>query len=97
MKKQYIIIGIVSILILTVSVSLGYWMAQIEGNGAQITLQAQDLKIVFESTDSIDAPNIEPGWSKTKEFTVENKSDGDYYYNIGIDNLINTFILNFIK
>ncbi len=97
MKKKYIIVGIVSILILTVSVSLGYWMAQVEGSGAPITLQAQELKIVFEDTENINALNIEPGWNYTKTFTVENKSDDVYYYNIGIDKLVNTFVLDFLK
>ncbi len=97
MKKQYLIIGVVSILILTVSVSLGYWMAYIEGNGAPIDLTAQDLKITFDGNGNIEANNIEPGWTYKKTFTVTSETNETYEYKIIIKDLINTFKTDYLK
>ncbi len=97
MKKNYLIIGVVSILILTVSVSLGYWMAYIEGNGAPIDLTAQDLKIVFDDNGNIEANNIEPGWTYKKTFSVTSKTNETYEYKIIIKDLINTFKTDYLK
>ncbi len=97
MKKQYLIIGVVSILILTVSVSLGYWMAYIEGNGAPIELTAQDLKITFDGNGNIEPGYIEPGWTYKKTFTVTSETNETYYYKIIIKDLVNTFKTDYLK
>ena len=44
---------------------------------------------------SISGTNIEPGkWNVTKTFTIENKSNETYKYNIVIQDLVNTFVTN---
>ena len=51
------------------------------------------MKIVFTDTDgSISGTNIEPGWTTSKKFTVTNKSNETYKYNIVIQDLVNTFV-----
>ena len=52
------------------------------------------MKIIFTDSDgSISGSNIEPGkWNVTKTFTIENKSNETYKYNIVIQDLVNTFV-----
>ena len=54
------------------------------------------MKIIFTDSDgSISGTNIEPGkWNVTKTFTIENKSNETYKYNIVIQDLVNTFVTN---
>ena len=84
---------VASLLVVVLSVTLAYFTAQIIGKGKDVSVSSADLKIVFTDTDgSISGTNIEPGWSDTKTFTIENKSNEIYKYNIVIQNLVNTFV-----
>ncbi len=94
MQKKQTILVVASLLVVVLSVTLAYFTAQIIGKGKNVTINSADLKIVFTDSDgSISGTNIEPGkWNVTKTFTIENKSNETYKYNIVIQNLVNTFV-----
>ena len=96
MQKKQLTLVIVSLLVVVLSVSLAYFTAQIIGKGKNVTINSADLKIIFTDSDgSISGTNIEPGkWNVTKTFTIENKSNETYKYNIVIQDLVNTFVTN---
>ena len=96
MQKKQTILVVASLLVVVLSVSLAYFTAQIIGEGKNISVSSADLKIIFTDSDgSISGTNIEPGkWNVTKTFTIENKSNETYKYNILIQNLVNTFVTN---
>ena len=92
MQKKQTILVVASLLVVVLSVTLAYFTAQIIGKGKDISVSSADLKIVFTDTDgNIEGSNITPGWSDSKIFTVENKSNGTYKYDIIIKDLVNTF------
>ena len=94
MQKKQTILVVASLLVVVLSVTLAYFTAQIIGKGKNVTINSADLKIIFTDSDgSISGTNIEPGkWNVTKTFTIENKSNETYKYNIVIQNLVNTFV-----
>ena len=96
MQKKQTILVVASLLVVVLSVTLAYFTAQIIGKGKDVTINSADLKIIFTDSDgSISGSNIEPGkWNVTKTFTIENKSNETYKYNIVIQDLINTFVTN---
>ena len=96
MQKKQLTLVIVSLLVVVLSVSLAYFTAQIIGKGKDVSVSSADLKIIFTDSDgSISGSNIEPGkWDVTKTFTIENKSNETYKYNIVIQDLVNTFVTN---
>ena len=96
MQKKQTILVVASLLVVVLSVTLAYFTTQIIGKGKNVTINSADLKIVFTDSDgSISGSNIEPGkWNVTKTFTIENKSNETYKYNIVIQNLVNTFVTN---
>ena len=93
MQKKQTILVVASLLVVVLSVTLAYFTAQIIGKGKDISVNSADLKIIFTDSDgAISGSNIEPGWSDTKTFTIENKSNETYKYNIVIQDLVNTFV-----
>ena len=96
MQKKQTILVVASLLVVVLSVTLAYFTAQIIGKRKNVTINSADLKIIFTDSDgSISGTNIEPGkWNVTKTFTIENKSNETYKYNIVIQDLINTFVTN---
>ena len=93
MQRKQLTLVIVSLLVVVLSVSLAYFTAQIIGKGKNLDVSSTNLQIVFTDSDgAITGNDIEPGWSTTKTFTVENKSKETYKYNIVIKDLINTFV-----
>ena len=96
MQKKQTILVVASLLVVVLSVTLAYFTAQIIGKGKNVTINSADLKIIFTDNDgSISGTNIEPGkWNVTKTFTIENKSNETYKYNIVIQDLVNTFVTN---
>ena len=92
MQKKQTILVVASLLVVVLSVTLAYFTVQIIGKGKDVTINSADLKIIFTDSDgAISGSNIEPGWSDTKTFTIENKSNETYNYNIVIQDLVNTF------
>ena len=95
MQKKKLTLVIVSLLVVVLSVSLAYFTAQIIGKGKDVSVTSANLQIVFTDTDGeISGADIEPGWQKTKTFTIENNSKSEYKYNIVIKDLLNTFVTN---
>ena len=95
MQKRQTILVVASLLVVVLSVTLAYFTAQIIGKGKDVSVSSADLKIIFTDSDgAISGSNIEPGWSDTKTFTIENKSNETYKYNIVIQDLVNTFVTN---
>lgn len=90
-EKKYLIYGIALVLVTLIGVSLSYFVAYIEGDKKQIGVSTADLKIIFNNEEAISGENIKPGWSITKTFSVENRSDDVFKYNISIEDLVNTF------
>ena len=95
MQRKQLTLVIVSLLVVVLSVSLAYFTAQIIGKGKDVSVTSANLQIVFTDSDgAITGNDIEPGWSATKTFTVENNSKETYKYNIVIKDLLNTFVTN---
>ena len=95
MQKKKLTLVIVSLLVVVLSVSLAWFTTQIIGKGKNLNVTSANLQIVFTDSDgSISGSNIEPGWSATKTFTVQNNSKSEYKYNIVIKDLLNTFVTN---
>ena len=95
MQKKQTILVVASLLVVVLSVTLAYFTAQIIGKGKDVLVTSADLKIIFTDTDgNIEGNDITPGWSNSKTFTIENKSNETYKYNIVIQDLVNTFVTN---
>ena len=93
MQRKQLTLVIVSLLVVVLSVSLAYFTAQIIGKGKDVSVTSANLQIVFTDSDgALTETDIEPGWQKTKTFTVENNSKSEYKYNIVIKDLLNTFV-----
>ena len=90
-EKKYLVLGITLVLLTFVGVSLAYFLTTIEGDRKNITINTADLRVIFTNGDAIEGTEIEPGWSVTKTFSVENKTKNEYKYNIVIEDLVNTF------
>ncbi len=89
-EKKYLIYGIGLVLIVLIGVTFAYFTAQIIGDTKEISVTTADLKVIFTNGEAITGAEIEPGWSITKTFSVENKTKGTYNYNIVIKDLVNT-------
>ena len=93
MQKKKLTLVIVSLLVVVLSVSLAYFTAQIIGKGKDVSVTSANLQIVFTDSDgALTETDIEPGWSKTKTFTIKNDTKTEYKYNIVIKDLLNTFV-----
>ncbi len=92
-EKKYALYGIGVVLISLIGISLAYFATQIVGKEKDISVNTKDLRIIFNNGDAITGENVvaEDNWSMTKTFSVENKSNSTYKYNIVIKDLINTF------
>ena len=90
-NKKYLLLSIALVLLTFIGVSLAYFLTSIEGENKRVTISTSDLRIIFTNGDAIEGTEIEPGWSVTKTFSVENKTKNEYKYNIVIEDLVNTF------
>ncbi len=96
-KKKYLIIGIVFMLMVTIGFSAAYWTAQIIGSGKDMVVETDELKIIFTDNAELKSDEVKPGWETSKTFSVENKSGDVYYYDILMENLINTFVNDYLE
>ena len=48
--------------------------------------------MLYSGDATLASESISPGWSVTKEFTVENQGSNNEVYNIYIEGLVNTFV-----
>ena len=91
-NKKYIVYLVVSILVLTIGVSYAYFKARVSGEGKSINLRSKGIYVLYSGDATLASENISPGWSVTKEFTVENQGSNNEVYNIYIEGLVNTFV-----
>ena len=91
-NKKYIMYLVVSILVLTIGVSYAYFKARVSGEGKSISLRSKGIYVLYSGDATLASENISPGWSVTKEFTVENQGSNNEVYNIYIEGLVNTFV-----
>ena len=91
MTKKYLLSGMIGVLVILIGVSVAYFTAVIAGKGKNVLVTSKELKIEYIDSSEITATNIEPGWNTTKTFSVENKAESTYLYNIVIKDLVNTF------
>ena len=99
-KKQkitfYTASVILSILIILSIVSLSYafFTSIITGNetAKSDVVETGTLSITYTNGQELRGESIEPGWSLSKTFTVENTGTVEATYNINWENLTNTFV-----
>ena len=91
-NKKYIVYLVVSILVLTIGVSYAYFKARVNGEGKSISLRSKGIYVLYSGDATLASESISPGWSETKEFTVENQGSNNEVYNIYIEGLVNTFV-----
>ena len=91
-NKKYIMYLVVSILVLTIGVSYAYFKARVSGEGKSISLRSKGIYVLYSGDATLASESISPGWSVTKEFTVENQGSNNEVYNIYIEGLVNTFV-----
>ena len=95
MQRKQLTLVIVSLLVVVLSVSLAWFTTQIIGKGKTVDVTSATLQIVFTDSDgALTETDIEPGWQKTKTFTIKNDTKTEYKYNIVIKDLLNTFVTN---
>ena len=93
MQRKKLTLVIVSLLVVVLSVSLAWFTTQIIGKGKDVSVTSANLQIVFTDSDgALTETDIEPGWQKTKTFTIKNDTKTEYKYNIVIKDLLNTFV-----
>ena len=90
-KKIYLGVGIVFLLIITVSFSYAYFSIKVSGNdnAKDVVVNAGTLSLVYTDGPEIKVENIRPGKTITKEVTVKNTGTLDTNYNIVWQSLIN--------
>ena len=90
-KKIYLGVGIVFLLIITVSFSYAYFSIKVSGNdnAKDAVVNAGTLSLVYTDGPEIKVENIRPGKTITKEVTVKNTGTLDTNYNIIWQSLIN--------
>ena len=90
MNKKSITILVVCLIVTVLSVSLAYYTTRIIGDGKNVSVNAKELTINFDNNNEIAEGIIEPGWSSTNTFSVENKSKASFTYDIVLKNYKNT-------
>ena len=83
-KKILFGISIVFLFIISASLSYAYFSSSVTGNenAKDMVVEAGTLKLVYTDSSQIVGSNIKPGWTVTKEVTVENTGTLDTEYNI---------------
>ena len=94
-KENKLIIGsIVAVVIMAIGFTYAYFVANIEGDRKNITINMTDLRIIFNGGDTIEGSNLysEDNFDVVKTFTIENKTKSEYKYNLVIEDLVNTTV-----
>ena len=91
-EKKYLIFStVILIALLVFGVSYSFYKARIEGDTKTISLKTKGIYLLYKGDLNLVSGYIEPGWSVTKTFTIENQSSSEEKYNIYIKDLVNTF------
>ena len=92
-EKKYLVLGTVILIVLLVfGVSYSFYKARIEGDTKSISLKTKGIYLLYKGDLNLVSEYIEPGWSVTKTFTIENQGSEIEKYNIYIKDLVNTFV-----
>ena len=91
-RLYLIIVLIVLCLILSICGTYACFSTRIESTEGKVTLVTDELKLIYTDTLGMNDLSIQPGWSVTKTFTVENTTNEEKYYKIVWKNLVNTFV-----
>ena len=93
MKDNKILIGtaLALLLLLTTGLSYAYFSTSVKGNdnAKDMIVEAGTLKLTYTDGPAINAQNIKPGWSTTKEVSVKNNGTLDTNYNVIWQSLTN--------
>ena len=95
-KKIYLGVGIVFLLILSISLSYAYFSTSVKGNdnAKDVIVTAGTLSLVYTDGPEIKVENIRPGKTITKEVSVKNTGTLDTAYNIVWQELSNEITNN---
>jgi len=100
-NKKSIIIGITTLVLVTLillGLSYAYYRTRIIGNqnDESISVQSKNMEVTYEDgTASLSTTGkIEPGFTASKTFYVENTGDQSVTYSIMLENINNTFERN---
>ncbi len=97
MKNKHIIISGIALFLITIllfGLTYAYYKTRIVDNSKDksVSVVSKNLKITYSDGNGvIEGTEIEPGYSATKTFTVENTGDEALKYSIKLDNITNTF------
>ena len=98
MKDNKILIGtaLVLLLLLTTGLSYAYFSTSVKGNdnAKDMVVEAGTLKLTYTDGPAINVQHIKPGWSTTKEVSVNNNGTLDTNYDIIWQSLTNTITNN---
>ncbi len=95
-KKIYLGVGIVFLLILSISLSYAYFSTSVKGNdnAKDVIVTAGTLSLVYTDGPEIKVENIRPGKTITKEVSVKNTGTLDTAYNVVWQELSNEITNN---
>ena len=81
-SKKYLMYGILVVLVISIGVSYSYFVSKVENKNGKLSINSKEINIIFTDTTEISEESITPGWSTSKSFSVENKSNGVFNYSI---------------
>ena len=95
-KKIYLGVGIVFLLILSISLSYAYFSASVSGNddAKDVVVTSGTLSLTYTDGPEIKVENIRPGKTITKEVSVKNTGTLDTAYNVVWQELSNEITNN---
>lgn len=86
------VIAVATLLVAVVGAAFAFFSANVQHvNQTPTVLESAQLGITFTGTKEVSGDSIEPGWSDTKKFTVENTSDYDMTFDINFTEIVNNF------
>ena len=92
LEKKYLVLSIIGIILLLGGITYAFFKVNIIGEGKVVSLKSKGIYLEYKGDLSITNGYIEPGWSITKTFSVENQGNNTETYDIYIKDLINTFV-----
>ena len=86
-------IGIVLVSLVMIVSTYAYFTVDLESKNSDIIVKTLDenVNVIFTDTSNVSLVNAYTGDSIEKEFTVENVSNYDIYYDIKLNNVVNNF------
>lgn len=95
-KKIIVILSVllsITIIMSIIGVSYAYFRTIVESlNVSSMRVTTTNLKITYTETKNIVGNEITPGWTDTKEFSIENTGTSTVTYNLLWRDVINTLI-----